>query len=57
MTDLVTVYLEELDARDVWITESRIERKGGTEVSPLLVQPLLYHILSSARLNGLLRIL
>ena len=34
--------------------KSRIDQQGGTEVSPLLLQPLLTHILSSARPHGLL---
>ena len=34
--------------------ESRIDQQGGTEVSPLLVQPLLPHILSSAHPHGFL---
>ena len=42
--DSVAVDLEELDARDGWILESRIDRQGGTEVGPLPVQPLLSRI-------------
>ena len=52
--DLVDVDLEELDLRDGWILESRIDRQGGTEVGPLPVQPLLSRILSSAGLHGFL---
>ena len=48
LTDPVYVDLDELDARDGWILESRIDKQGGTEVSPLLVQHLLSLILSSA---------
>ena len=33
----VAVDLEEFDARDGWILESRIDRQGGTEVGPLPV--------------------
>ena len=55
MTDLVDVDLEESDARDGWILESRIEKQGGKEVSPLPIQPLLSRILSSALLYGFLR--
>ena len=51
----VLVDLEEFDARYVWILEIRIDRKGSTEFSPLLVQTLLSHILSSARLHRFLR--
>ena len=40
----VAVDLEELDARDGCILESRIDQQGSTEVSPLLVQPLLSRI-------------
>ena len=53
--NVVAVDLEELDARDVWILESRINRQGGTELGPLPVQPLLSHILSSSGLYGFLR--
>ena len=49
------VDLEEFDERYGWILESRIEWQGGTEVSPLLVQPLLSLILSIDRLYGFLR--
>ena len=41
---------------DGWIWEIRIERQGGTEVNPLLAQPLLSHILSISRSHGFLRI-
>ena len=51
----VAVDLEELDARDGWILESRIDRQDGTEVAPLPVEPLLSHILSSAGSHGFLR--
>ena len=52
---------KDLDAKDGWILESRIdievgaEVAGGTEVDPLLVEPLLARILCSSRLHGLLR--
>ena len=52
--DSVAVDLEELDARDGWILESRIDRQGGTEVGPLPVQPLMLRILSSAGSHGFL---
>ena len=55
MPDSVPIDLEELDARDGWILESRIDRQGGTEVGPLPVQPLLSRISSSAVSHGLLR--
>ena len=55
MPDSVAVDLEELDARDGWILENRIERQGGTEVGPLPVQPLLLRILSSSGLHCFLR--
>ena len=51
----VPVDLEEFDTREVWILESRIEQQGETEVSPLLVQPLLSRIPSSACLHGFQR--
>ena len=46
--------LEELDARDGCILESRIDKQGGAEVRPLPVQPLLYHILGGASSHGFL---
>ena len=55
VSDSVAIDLEELNARDVWILESRIDRQGGTEVGPLPVQPLLSRILSSASSHGFLR--
>ena len=48
------VCLVEFNARYGWILESRIYQQGGIEVSPLLVQPLLSRLLSSARSHGLL---
>ena len=53
--NLVAVDLEELDARDGWILESRIDQQGDTEVGPLPVQPLMSHILSSAGSHSVLR--
>ena len=53
MPNAVAVDLEEIDARDGWILESRIDRQGGT-ISPLPVQPLLSRILSSAGSHGFL---
>ena len=35
--------------------ESRIDREGGAEVVPLLVEPLLARILCSSRPHGFLR--
>ena len=55
MKNSVAVDLEELDTRDGWILESRIDQQGGTEVGPLPIQPLLSRILSSAGLHGVLR--
>ena len=54
--DPVTVDLEEFDSRDGWILEINIDRHGGTEVSPLLVYPLVPCILSIDRLHGFLHI-
>ena len=54
MPNVVAVDLDEIDARDEWILESRIDQHGGTEVVPLPVQPLLSRILSSAGLRGFL---
>ena len=48
--DSVAVDLEELDARDGCILESRINRQGSTEVGPRLLSC----ILSSAGLHGVL---
>ena len=54
MSDAVPVDLEDLDARDGWILESRIDREGGVEVAPLRVELLLMSILCSSRLHGFL---
>ena len=54
MMNAVVVDLEDIDERDGWILESRIEKQGGTELVPLLVQPLLSRILSSAGWHGFL---
>ena len=54
MPDSVAVDLEELDARDGWILESRIDRQGGTKVGPLPVQPLMLRIFSSPLSHGFL---
>ena len=54
VTDPVPLYLEELDARDGWILESRIDRQHVKEVGPFLVQPLLSRIFSSSQLHGFL---
>ena len=48
MLEAVAIDLEELDLRDGWILESKIDRQCGTEVGPLPVYPLLSHILSIA---------
>ena len=50
----MAVDLEELDTRDGYILESRIDQQGGTEVVPLPIQPLLSRILISAGLHGVL---
>ena len=55
MSNAVEIYLEELNVRDGWILEIRIDQQGGTEVGPLPVQSLLYCILISAGLHSLLR--
>ena len=52
MPDSVALDLEELDVRDGWILESRIDQQGGIEVGPLPVQPLLSCILSSSSSHG-----
>ena len=53
MSDAVPVNLEDLDTRDGWILESRIDRKDGTGVGTLLVELLLESILcSSARTSS-----
>ena len=44
----VRVDLEEFDARDGRILESRVDHQGGTKVSPLMVQSIISHILISA---------
>ena len=48
MSDAVPVDLDDLDARDRWILESRIDREGDTEVAPLLVELLMERILFSS---------
>ena len=55
VSDAVPVDLEDLDARNGWILESRIDLKGGAEVAPLLVELLLAIILCSPRSHGFLR--
>ena len=54
ISDAVPVDLEDLDARDEWILENRIDIKGGAEVAPLLVDILLASILCSSHLYGFL---
>ena len=54
MPNSVAVDLEELDVRDRWILESRIDQQGGTEFSPLPVQPLMLRILNNSGLRGFL---
>ena len=55
MADPIAIYLEDFNARYQWILESRIDWQGGTEVIPLLIEPLLSRILSSAGSHGFLR--
>ena len=55
MSDAVPVDLEDLDARCGKILESRIDREGGSEFAPLLVELLPMSILCSYRLHGFLR--
>ena len=50
----VPVELKDFDAMEGWILESRIDCQGGTEVCPLLIQPLMSRILSSTRLHSFL---
>ena len=50
----VPVDLEELNAGYRWILESRIDKQGGEEVSPLLVEIMLKIILCSYHLHGFL---
>ena len=45
----------EIDVREGWILESRIDQQGGAEVGSLPVHSLLYFILNSASLHGFLR--
>ena len=52
--DAVAVDLEEFDAKNGWILDGIIDQQGGTEVVPLLVQPLLYCILSISSSRGFL---
>ena len=55
MTDLVPVDLEKFHERYGWILKISIDQQVVIEVSPLLVQPLLSHILNIAFLHGFLR--
>ena len=52
MPNAMDVELEELETRDGWTLESRIDQQGGTEVGPLPVHPLLSRILCSAGSHG-----
>ena len=51
----VTVDLDEFNVRYGWILEIRIDQQDGTEVGPLLAQPLMSLILISAGFHGFLR--
>ena len=55
MLDPAPIDLEDFDAREGWILEIRIDKQGGAKVCPLLIHPLLFRILSSARSHGFLR--
>ena len=55
LTDTVLVDLQDLDAGNGWILESRIYLEGGAEVAPLLLEPLLARILCSSRSHIFLR--
>ena len=55
VSDAVTVDLEDLDAMDGWILESRIDCEGGAEVTPLLVELLMDSILCISRSYRFLR--
>ena len=55
MPNSVAVDLEDIDERDGWILDSRIDQQGGTEVGILPEQPLMSRILSSASLHIFLR--
>ena len=54
MSDIVPVDLGNLNARDGWILEIRINLKGGIEVAPILVEPLMAIILCTSCLHGFL---
>ena len=54
VTDLVPVDLKKFDERDGWILKIRIDQQGVIEVIPLLMQPLLSHILIIDFLHGFL---
>ena len=55
VTDPVPIELGEFYVRDGWIPKNRIDQQGGTEVSPLLAQPLMSRIFSSSSSHGFLR--
>ena len=54
VSDAVPIDLKDLNSRDGWILESRINLEGGAEVAPLLVEPLLASILCSSCSHGFL---
>ena len=56
VSDTVPVDLEDLDARDGWILENRIDRKGGAEVALLLVELLLSSIFCSSHSHSFFHI-
>ena len=52
--NVVDIELEEIYTRNGWILDISIDRKVGTEVGPLPVQPLMSRILSSSGSHGFL---
>ena len=55
VSDPVPIDLEVSNIREGWILDSTIDQQGGAEVHPLMVQPLLYCILSRSCSHGFLR--
>ena len=51
----MTIDLEDLNAREGWLLESRIDPEGDAEVTPLLVVLLLASIFCIYRSHGFLR--
>ena len=54
VSNAAPVDFEDLNARDRWILENRIDQEDGAEFTPLLVELLLASILCRSRSHGFL---